>query len=122
MSAVAFIAFPLFTEVYPWFLVCKILTNVGTVLFLNAPFLPDYFDHGSIGLASSYVQISQTIATLVSNSGVPYINSKLNDIKWVFYGIGILTFMCAVLLVFGLKEVVMKKNNGNEVDDVKNSD
>ena len=110
MSGIAYIAFPQFTSVYPWFLVWKITTNIGTVLAFNAPFLPDYFDQSSTGLASSFIQVTTTLSTLVTSSFIPYINSKLDDIKWVFYAVGIATLICVIELIFGLKEVIVRKN------------
>jgi len=38
------------------------MTNTGTVLTINAPFIPDYFARESTGLAGSYLQVTITAA------------------------------------------------------------
>ena len=72
------------------------MTNIGTVITFNAPFLADYFDHSSTGLASSYIQVFQTVSALTIFSGIPYIDGKLDDKKWVFYGIGVITLLTTI--------------------------
>ena len=85
------------------------MTNIGTVITFNAPFLADYFDHSSTGLASSYIQVFQTASALTISSGIPFVNSRLDDIKWVFYGIGAVTLFFTAGFVFGLKDIQISK-------------
>jgi len=55
MMGVAMASIPLFTKVYPWFLICRSLINFGVVIGGNIPLLPDYVSTESMGLASSYL-------------------------------------------------------------------
>lgn len=55
VSGFALFAFPLFKKVWPWFFVCKSLTNMGTTVTLIAPLTPDYFGYESLGLAGAFV-------------------------------------------------------------------
>jgi MFS family permease len=47
---------PWFTEVYPWFLIMRVMISVGIIPGLNNPLLPDYVQQGSLGLANAYVR------------------------------------------------------------------
>ena len=47
---------PWFTEVYPWFLVMRVMISVGIIPGANNPLLPDYVQQGSLGLATAYVR------------------------------------------------------------------
>ena len=105
MSGSSLLLWPMFTEIYPWFLLFRLMNNVGTLIGTDAPFLPDYFDANSAGLASGYLIICSTISGLIGSSFVQYLGSKLSDIRWIFYGLGIITIFFAFILSCGLKDV-----------------
>ena len=79
LSGVTFFGFPMFHEVYPYFSLLYILNSIGNEIPMNAPFLPDYIDSSSAGLASSYIGISFTISGLIGGSLVPFLGSVLSD-------------------------------------------
>ena len=116
----SFIGFPMFTQIYPWYCLLKVLSNLGVLVGLNAPFLPDYISSGSVGLASAYAVIMQTLAGIVASSLIPLIGSIIDDQKWLYYGIGSFNLIFAIILSFGLKDVLKEKENiiniGKEVD------
>jgi MFS family permease len=56
LAGTAIIGTPWFTEVYPWFLVMRVMISVGIIPGMNNPLLPDYVQHGSLGLANAYVR------------------------------------------------------------------
>jgi MFS family permease len=78
-AAIAIAAIPLFTQVYPWFFICRCLISLGTVIAVNMPFLPDYVDKGSIGLANSYGQVIMSSALIFSSTGLYQISAQISD-------------------------------------------
>lgn len=70
MSGGSLLLWPMFTSIYPWFLILRLMNNVGTLIGMDAPFLPDYFDVNSTGLASGYLIIITTLSGLIGSSFV----------------------------------------------------
>ena len=56
VAGTAIIGTPWFTEVYPWFLVMRVMISLGILPGLNTPLLPDYVQQESLGLANAYVR------------------------------------------------------------------
>ena len=56
MCAGAILGTPWFTEVYPGFLIMRVMISVGIIPGLNTPLLPDYVHQKSLGLANAYVR------------------------------------------------------------------
>ena len=56
LAGASIIGTPWFTEVYPWFLVMRVMISVGIIPGMNNPLLPDYVQQGSLGLANAYVR------------------------------------------------------------------
>ena len=79
MTGITFFLYPMPSQIYPWYQILKILNNCGVLIGLNAPFLPDYISAGSVGLASAYFGVTQTLAGLVSSSLIPKIGSVIDD-------------------------------------------
>lgn len=50
-----FIGMPYLENVYPSFLILRIIVSLGLLPGLNSPLLPDYVQKESLGLANSYV-------------------------------------------------------------------
>ena len=90
------------------------MNNVGTLIGTDAPFLPDYFHANSAGLAAGYLIICSTISGLIGSSFVPFLGSKLSDIRWIFYGLGAITLVFAFILSCGLKDVERVKHTEKE--------
>ena len=49
---------PLFTDIYPSFLLLRIFCSIGLLPGINTPLLPDYIHANSLGLANAYVKLS----------------------------------------------------------------
>ena len=64
LAGTAIIGTPWFTKVYPWFLVMRVMISVGIIPGMNNPLLPDYVQHGSLGLANAYVRHILVIMSL----------------------------------------------------------
>lgn len=59
-------AIPLFTELYPWFCIFRILINLGAAISGNIPLLPDYVQKESLGKANAYALVLQTLGAIFS--------------------------------------------------------
>ena len=59
-------AIPMFTELYPWFCIFRILINLGAAICGNIPLLPDYVEKDSLGRANAYALVLQTLGAIVS--------------------------------------------------------
>jgi MFS family permease len=59
---------PLFTEVYPYFFICRVMTAIGTIFFLNVPILPDYVHIDYIGTSNGISAVTVAIASLFTGS------------------------------------------------------
>ena len=119
MAGSTYIALPMFRKVYPDYFLLFIGNNIGTEVTLNAPLIPDYFDAKSVGLASAYLVICNTLGNIVGSSLVPFLGSLLNDLKWIFFIFGTSTLFFASILCCGLKEVIKNKNEKSEKKDSK---
>ena len=64
MSALGLGLIPLFKNVFPQFLILRIIFYSGAVIGVNTPFLPDYVEKNSIGMAMIYVSITVTFASV----------------------------------------------------------
>ena len=68
VSAASIGAIPLFKEVYPGYLICRLSCAVGTIIAFIIPLVPDYVKHESIGLASAYIAIVSAISSILSGT------------------------------------------------------
>jgi MFS family permease len=42
LGGISMCLIPMFTSIYPWFLICRIIIHCGGMVYLNVPLLPDY--------------------------------------------------------------------------------
>ena len=76
---------------------------------LLIPFIPDYIQHDSMGLASAYQNIFQNIGNILVSSVIPEIAAFI-DIGYVYYGISILFFFTIIFMFFSIKDVTQAEN------------
>lgn len=73
---------------------------------INIPLLPDYVDKFSVGKANSIVNVVITAALMISTSGMYQLIMILPDQKYIYYGIGALIIIIALLASFAVRDVV----------------
>ena len=56
IAGISLILLPYLTNVYPEFLILRILLSIGVIPGFNSPLLPDYLMGESLGLALAYVK------------------------------------------------------------------
>lgn len=49
--------------------------QMGTIISMNVPLLPDYIDPKTIGLCSAYLAVVNCFGSIVASSFVPYIGA-----------------------------------------------
>ena len=67
LSAVGMYIVPMFDEVYPWFLMSRILTSFSGIT-VNCPLIADYIDEGSQGLANGYFLMIVSVANILGST------------------------------------------------------
>ena len=65
LTSIGLFILPWHTKVYPWFLVSRLLICFSTIT-VNCPFIPDYIDEKSQGLANGYFLMVVSIANIIS--------------------------------------------------------
>ena len=70
ISAICLILIPLENTLYPGYLILRLIIGMGTIISVNAPFIPDYVSLESMGLASAYAGIISTLSGLFNGSVV----------------------------------------------------
>jgi len=66
LLSVAIGAIPLFTDLYPAYLILRICISLGLIVILNLPLMPDYVKREKLGLANGYMQIVISAARIVA--------------------------------------------------------
>ena len=103
-SAIA--AIPMFTEIYPWFLVMRVVIGLGQVIIGNVPLMPDYVEYNSLGKASSYSEIVKNLAAIFASSGLYQLVKAVPDLSYIYYGLGAFSFFLALFMIYGIKDVI----------------
>jgi len=68
ISSIFILMVPQFTEVYPYFYMCRICIGCGSIIFMNVPILPDYVHPDSIGSANGITAIVVAISSLLTGT------------------------------------------------------
>jgi len=71
-------AVPLFTQLYPWYFILNCIRTMSAYISIQSPFLPDYVQKDSLGVASLYQQLIINCAFLFSSSGLYAINAHVD--------------------------------------------
>ena len=72
------------------------------------PFVADYIDQSSMGLASTYQNIAQNMGNILILSIVPEIAAHI-DVGYLFYAIAILCIITAFILIFAIRDVTQQE-------------
>jgi len=70
MIGIGLIGIPLFKEVYPWFLIMRILISIGAVFGMSVPLLPDYVQKDNMGKAMGIIEVVVVSAYILSSTGL----------------------------------------------------
>mmetsp|Transcript_32282 Transcript_32282/g.49421 ORF Transcript_32282/g.49421 Transcript_32282/m.49421 type:complete len:178 (-) Transcript_32282:867-1400(-) len=95
---------PLFTKVYPWYLILRIFIGLGISWTGNVPIGPDYVKPNSIGVSSSYGTIFVFIGRVISQS-VIYKLATMLPLAIIFYSLGGVMSLTALTMVWGIKDI-----------------
>jgi len=104
---------PLFTSLYPWYLILRILIGLGISWTSNVPIVPDYVKPSSLGVAGSYGTLFVFLGRIVSQT-VIYQLATLLPIGLIFYSLGGVMAASAIFMFWGIKDVFrdqLKKKN-----------
>ena len=99
-------AIPLGKELYPWFLICRIMLGIGSAVGLNVPLLPDYVEKEYLGRAQGITQILVSCAFIFSSTGLMQIASFVEDLGSIYYVTSAVILAVTIFLFFGIKDVV----------------
>jgi MFS family permease len=64
VAACGLLMMPMFTQVYPWFLMCRLFIAFSTIT-VNCPLIADYIDEESQGLANGYFLMIVSVANIM---------------------------------------------------------
>ena len=101
-------------EVYPWFVVAKIL-SVFENITAGVPFVPDLILEESHGMAKAMYVMCIAIADLFSTSLLGLSSFRLFDDIYIFYFVLILNSCVAVLIIYGMKDVIKSNSSENRI-------
>lgn len=79
VSAASLACMPLFTQVYPFFFILRVLLGLGDVISFNIPLLPDYIHKDSLGLANAYFEVVIIGSQLFQTYGLLSIAKVVRD-------------------------------------------
>ena len=105
IAGISLVLVPSFKELYPQFLVLRILLGLGTIVAVNIPLLPDYVQKQSMGLANAYISITILLANVSGSYGLFKV-SKLVNPGTIYIILGSVTIVTGLLIIIGIKDVI----------------
>lgn len=105
---------PLFKQVYPYFLILRILISVGLIPAVNNPLLPDYVVVSSQGRGSAYMSILTSCGYIFSTSLLIQV-SKSIALQYIFWFTSGFCIISAIIFMYGLKDVVKERRRRSTV-------
>ena len=70
LIGIGLIGIPLFSEIYPWFALMRILISIGSIFGLAVPLLPDYVKKENMGRAMGIIEVVVVSAYIFSSTGL----------------------------------------------------
>ena len=110
LTAIGLFILPWHTEVYPWFLVSRLLICFSTIT-VNCPFIPDYIDEKSQGLANGYFLMVVSIANIISQTVLLRLSKEVDD-RYIYLTCGVFILGVSLAIWFGMKDVIQENREG----------
>lgn len=70
MIGIGLIGIPLFKQVFPWFLIMRVLISFGGVFGMAVPLLPDYVQKDNMGKAMGVIEVVIVSAYILASTGL----------------------------------------------------
>ena len=95
-TAIGLLILPIFNKVYPWFLISRLLISLSTIT-VNCPFIPDYIDEKSQGLANGYFLMIVSFANILSTTILLEVSEKVNP-TYIYIGAAIFIVFVSLMI------------------------
>lgn len=102
---------PMFTSLFPAYLILRCMISCGLVVSINAPLLPDYIAPKFLGRANAIIQMVICLAYLLASTGTLQVSNHVSNQSLVYYTIAITIFILSIVIFFGIKDVIKKKED-----------
>mgnify|MGYP002632681195 CR=1 FL=1 len=109
LTAIGLFILPFPQEVYPWFLISRLLICFSTIT-VNCPFIPDYIDEKSQGLANGYFLMVVSVANIISQTVLLRLSKNVED-RYIYLTSGVFILVVSVLIWFQMKDVILDKRD-----------
>ena len=96
-------------DVYPWYLLAKFF-SVFENITAGVPFVPDLLHEESHGMANAVKAMCIAVADVCSTSLLGLSSFKFFDDIYIFFFVLILNSSVAILIIFGMKDVILEKD------------
>ena len=105
LGSIATFTIPLFHDLYPWFFVTYVILGL-MISTVHAPFIADYIQKDSMGLATSYSETSSHLGQLMASYVLLEISEYVQQLQYLYFAVAIFTFLAGCFLFFGLHDVI----------------
>jgi MFS family permease len=107
-TSIGLFILPCFTRVYPWFLISRLFISLSTIT-VNCPFIPDYIDEKSQGLANGYFLMIVSFANILSTTVLLEVSEIVNP-TYIYIGAAIFVAIVSLLIYSQMKDVIKEEN------------
>ena len=103
-TAIGLLILPYFDQVYPWFLISRLFMSLIGITG-NCPFIPDYIQEQSQGLANGYMMMVVHFANFLSSTVLLKVSENV-DPNYIYKGASIFITIVSALIFFQMKDVI----------------
>ena len=103
-TAIGLLILPYFDKVYPWFLMSRLFMSLIGITG-NCPFIPDYIQEQSQGLANGYMMMVVAIANILSTTVLLKLSENV-DPNYIYKGAAIFITIVSTFIFFQMKDVI----------------
>ena len=97
-TAIGLLMLPFFDKVYPWFLIARLLIALCSIT-VNCPFIPDYIEEKSQGLANGYFMMIVSFANILSTTCLLKLSESVSP-NYIYIGAAVFVAIVSFLIYF----------------------
>ena len=99
-------------SIYPWYIIARFFAVFENIT-AAVPFIPDLLKEESHGVANSIKVMMIALADFCGTLMLGLSSFKLFEDIYIFYFVLVLNIFVAVLIIFGMKDVILEKESEN---------